>query len=97
MNRLAESTAALHAYLQRNDRVNGFAEDQARMLARDAAIPVDAAGFPSVARKAEVIVSRIHDTFHYAEKSGFFDRSETFRCLWDEVIVSAIEEGYPVA
>lgn len=92
MTTLIEATAALHNYLTNNDKIDGYAKDQARMLARDVA----SEGYSSADRKAEVVLSRIADTFAASEEYGF-TRSSTFSALWDAVIVAAAHEGYNVA
>ena len=94
MSNLIEATKALYEYLKKNDVVEGYAQDEARMLHRDASLPVEQ--YPSEARKREVVVSRIGDTFHYAERDGFL-RSTTFKSLWDGVILAAIADGYDVS
>jgi len=104
---LQTTTATLIRYLEANNKVDGLALalDQARMLARDAAIPVDptpradepryTVGFQSVENKQEVVLSRISDTLAYCEEYGFMCSSQ-FQSIWDDLILAATAEGYKV-
>ncbi len=91
LSTLIEATAALYTYLTANDN-DGYAKDQARMLARDVAFD----GYTSTDRKAEVVLSRIADTFDTCREYGF-TVSSTFTSLWDAVVLAAAAEGYNVA
>jgi len=99
-----EATHDLLHYVTYNDHCNECIQDQVRLLAHDAATPVNRTpnasepryylGFQSWDHKREVILSRLSCIRHDAESCGFF-RYSIFKVLWDEVISSAIAEGYP--
>lgn len=90
--KLIVAITALQTYIAANDtRNDGSAADEARMLARD----VEFDGYSTPERKQEVVLSRLYDTYDACDTYGF-TRSGNFQALWDDVVLSAIAEGYNV-